>query len=97
MKNSDQIKQWGVAEDDFLAPEIGVVERFIGDPFSSPEEDEASKPSRKSNRAAVCAVAKTSRWKMSGCGRRSRACGIIAIGFWLGSWGDEIQEEASRD
>ena len=41
MKNSDQVKQWGVAEDDFLAPEIGIVETFIGDPFSSPEEDEA--------------------------------------------------------
>ena len=36
-----QIERWGVAEDDFLAPEIGIVETFIGDPFSSPEEDEA--------------------------------------------------------
>ena len=35
-----QIKKWGVAEDDFLAPEVGVVESFLGNPFSSPEEDE---------------------------------------------------------
>ena len=41
MKNSDQIKQWGVAEDDFLAPEIGIVESFLGNPLSTPEEDEA--------------------------------------------------------
>jgi hypothetical protein len=35
------IKQWGVAEDEFLAPEIGMVENFLGSPFSTPEEDEA--------------------------------------------------------
>ena len=29
------------AEDEFLAPEIGVVESFLGSPFSTPEEDEA--------------------------------------------------------
>ena len=36
-----QIKQWGAAEDDFLAPEIGIVESFLGHSFSTPEEDEA--------------------------------------------------------
>jgi len=36
-----QIKQWGVAEGDFLAPEIGIVESFLGSPFSTPAEDEA--------------------------------------------------------
>ena len=35
------IKQWGFAEDEFLAPEIGMVENFLGSPFSTPEEDEA--------------------------------------------------------
>ena len=56
MKNNDQIKQWGVAEDDFLAPEIGIVERFIGDPFSSPEEDEAweSLAASKQQNCSVC-------------------------------------------
>ena len=43
MKNSDQVKQWGAAEDDFLAPEIGVVESFLGSPFSTHEEDEVEK------------------------------------------------------
>ena len=43
MKNSDQVKQWGAAEDDFLAPEIGVVESFLGSPFSTQEEDEVEK------------------------------------------------------
>jgi hypothetical protein len=41
MNNSEQIKQWGAAESDFLSPEIGVVENFLGSPFSTPEEDEA--------------------------------------------------------
>ena len=41
MKNSDQVKHWGVAEDEFLAPEIGIVESFLGHSFSTPEEDEA--------------------------------------------------------
>ena len=40
MNNSDQVKQWGAAEDDFLAPEIGIVESFLGNPFSTPGEDE---------------------------------------------------------
>jgi len=32
--------QWQAARDDRLAPDIGVVESFLGNPFSSPEEDE---------------------------------------------------------
>jgi hypothetical protein len=28
-------------QDDFMVPEIGMVEQFVGEPFSSPEEDEA--------------------------------------------------------
>ena len=32
--------QWQAARDDRLAPEIGVVESFLGSPFSSPDEDE---------------------------------------------------------
>jgi len=40
MKNSDQVKRWGAAEDDFLAPEVGVVESFLGSPFTTPDEDE---------------------------------------------------------
>jgi len=35
-----QIERWGAAEDDFLAPEIGIVESFLGSPFSTLEEDE---------------------------------------------------------
>ena len=38
-----QIERWGVAEDDFLAPEIGVVESFLGSPFSTPEDDGVKK------------------------------------------------------
>ena len=41
MSRNNQVKQWGVAEDDFLAPEIGIVESFLGHSFSTPEEDEA--------------------------------------------------------
>jgi len=33
--------QWQAARDELLAPEIGVVESFLGSPFSTPEEDEA--------------------------------------------------------
>jgi hypothetical protein len=44
-----QVKQWQAAEDDFLAPEIGIVERFIGDPFSSPDEEEAWRDIEKKN------------------------------------------------
>jgi hypothetical protein len=33
--------QWQAARDELLAPMIGVVERFLGSPFSTPEEDEA--------------------------------------------------------
>ena len=40
MSRNNQVKQWGAAEDDFMAPEVGVVESFLGNPFSSPEEDE---------------------------------------------------------
>ena len=40
MNIRNQVKQWGAAEDDFLAPEIGVVESFLGSPFSTPDEDE---------------------------------------------------------
>ena len=43
MNNSDQIKHWGVAENGFLAPEVGVVESFLGIPFSTHEEDEVKK------------------------------------------------------
>ena len=32
--------QWQAARDELLAPMIGVVERFLGSPFSTPEEDE---------------------------------------------------------
>ena len=38
-----QIERWGAAEDDFLAPEIRVVESFLGIPFSTHEEDEVEK------------------------------------------------------
>jgi len=40
MSRNNQVKQWGAAEDDFMAPEIGVVESFLGSPFSTLEEDE---------------------------------------------------------
>ena len=40
MSRNNQVKQWGAAEDDFLAPEIGVVESFLGNSFSTPDEDE---------------------------------------------------------
>ena len=40
MSRNNQIKQWGAAESDFLAPEIGIVESFMGNPFSTLEEDE---------------------------------------------------------
>jgi len=36
-----QVKQWQAAEDEFLATEIGIVESFLGNPFSTPDEDEA--------------------------------------------------------
>ena len=32
--------EWQAARDELLAPEIGVVESFLGSPFSTPEEDE---------------------------------------------------------
>ena len=32
--------QWQAARDELLAPEIGVVESFLGSPFSTPDEDE---------------------------------------------------------
>ena len=49
-----QIKQWGVAEDDFLAPEIGIVESFLGHSFSTPEEDEAFAAIEKKQGCRVC-------------------------------------------
>ena len=32
--------QWQAARDELLSPEIGVVESFLGSPFSTPDEDE---------------------------------------------------------
>jgi len=40
MNKNSQVKQWGAAEDEFLAPEIGIVESFLGHAFSTLEEDE---------------------------------------------------------
>ena len=49
-----QIKKWGVAEDDFLAPEVGIVESFLGHSFSTPEEDEAFDAIAKKQGCSVC-------------------------------------------
>ena len=54
MSRNNQVKQWGAAEDDFMAPEIGVVENFMGSPFSSPEEDEAFAVIEKKQNCSVC-------------------------------------------
>ena len=32
--------EWQAARDELLAPEIGIVESFLGSPFSTPDEDE---------------------------------------------------------
>ena len=42
-----QVKQLQAAEDEILASEIGVVESFLGSPFSTPEEDEAWREAEK--------------------------------------------------
>jgi len=49
-----QIERWGAAEDDFLAPEIGIVESFLGHSFSTPEEDEAFDAIAKKQGCSVC-------------------------------------------
>ena len=54
MRKNSQVKEWGVAENEFLAPEIGVVENFMGSPFSSPEEDEAFAAIEKKQNCSVC-------------------------------------------
>ena len=48
------IKQRGVAENDFLEPEIGIVESFPGHSFSTPEEDEAFDAIAKKQNCSVC-------------------------------------------
>ena len=49
-----QVKQWQAAEDEILASEIGVVESFLGNPFSTPEEDEAFAAIEKKQNCSVC-------------------------------------------
>jgi len=47
--------QWQAARDELLAPMIGVAERFLGSPFSTPEEDEAFDAiAKKQQNCSVC-------------------------------------------